>query len=164
MLIRWPLIGVLLSCWLAGPALADPRTRAGERAYAAGRYVAAASRFVAPAADGDPKAQTYLGYMSQQGLGTPKDFGQAARWFSAAAVNGEPDAQYFLALLYDRGLGVPRDFVRAYVWMDAAAAHADGRRREPWARLRDTIGGKLSYDELGRAQAEASLFAGPALQ
>ena len=149
---------ILLSCLGASATRADPRVTSAERAYARGNYAQAARDFLPPAREGNAKAETYLGFMFQRGLGVPKNYEEAANWLHEAALQGEPAAQFLLALLYDKGLGVPHDFVRAYVWLDLAAAHAEPRHRDYWMRMRDAVANKLSYDELARAQSEALAF------
>jgi len=138
-------------------AHADP-VSAGVRAYAKQRYVVAAELLEPPAQLGDPLAQTYLGFMYQDGRGVPQNYEQAARWFRAAAVQGQPTAQFFLALLYDKGFGVRRDFVDAEMWLDVAAAHANGHDRDYWVRMRDAVASKLTIDELTEARARALAF------
>jgi TPR repeat protein len=152
---------LVLGVLFAGAAKADSRVAAGLRAYASGRYALAAQLLTPPAAAGDATAETYLGFIFQKGRGVPKNYAEAARWFYAAASQGEPTAQFFLALLFDRGLGVTRSFVQAYAWLDLAAAGAPARQRDYWAKMRDAVANKLSYDELAEAQAQALAFAPP---
>lgn len=151
-------LGIVIAGASVSCAFADPRVYAGERAYSRGRYVEAARWFGPPALEGNAEAETYLGFMYQQGRGVPKNYAEAVRWFHAAALQGEPNAQFFLALLYDKGFGVDRDFVQAYVWLDVAAAHAERRHRDYWSRMRDAVANKLTYQELAQAQAEALTF------
>ena len=78
-------LGVALASSLVGAAHADSRVTAGLNAFAHGRYVQAANLLTSPAYQGDPVAETYLGYMCQKGLGVPKDYAQAWRWLRAGA-------------------------------------------------------------------------------
>jgi hypothetical protein len=128
---------------------------AGERAYYRGDYARAATLLLAEANAGRAVAQSILGYQYQYGLGVPKSFEEAARWYVCAAEQGEPTAQFMLGQLYDRGQGVPEDPVEAEKWLDLAAAHASRDRREYWETMRDTIGGKMTLDELGEARRRA---------
>ncbi len=148
----------IAACLISGAALADSRVMAGERAYARGDYVEAVRLFTPPALLGDPTAETYLGFMFQEGKGVPKNYSEAYRWFYAAALQGVPTAQYFVGELYDKGFGAPHDFVQAYLWIDLAAAHAEPRHRVFWARMRDEIANKLTFQELAQAQALAVSF------
>jgi TPR repeat protein len=125
---------------------------AGERAYYRGDYVRAASLLLAEANAGRAVAQSFLGYQYQYGLGVPKSYEVAALWYRCAAEQGEPTAQFMLGQLYDRGQGVPEAPVEAEKWLDLAAAHAPPDRREHWEIMRDTIGGKMTLDELREAR------------
>jgi len=146
----------LLAAPIAG-ARADTVAE-GVRAYARQQYVLAAKLLQPPAEYGDALAQTYLGFMYQNGRGVPQDYVAAGRWFQDAAEQGQPTAQFFLALLYDKGYGVKRDFVDAAMWLDLAAAHANSRDRDYWSRMRDAVESKLTRDELAQAQARALAF------
>lgn len=130
---------------------------AGERAYYAGEYVRAAALLREDAYAGRATAQSILGYQYQYGLGVPQSYVEAARWYACAANQGQASAQFFLGLLYDRGQGVAEDPVEAEKWLDLAAAQAPADRREYWETMRDTIGGKMTLDELkeGRRRAVA---------
>ena len=60
--------------------------------------------FLAAAARGDPSSQTFVGYMFQHGIGTPKNDADAEHWFRAAIDQGNSDASRYLAhLLIRRG-------------------------------------------------------------
>jgi TPR repeat protein len=54
--------------------------------------------------------------------------------------------------MYDKGHGVPQDFVLAYKWLNLAAAHAYGRQRDVFARLRDAVASKMSPNEIAAGQ------------
>lgn len=58
---------------------------------------------------GDPQAQTALGMMYEDGIGTALDTAAAARWYRRAAADGYLAAQNRLGILYYRGIGVPQD-------------------------------------------------------
>lgn len=87
------------------------------------------------AAQGDPKAQLYLGVLYNNGQGLPQDYGQAAAWFFKAAEQGEPKAQYYLGLLYYHGQGVAQNFEQARAWIFKAAVQGDGDARDMLGRL-----------------------------
>ena len=149
--------GVLMCAALvANPASADP-LREGIRAYLAHDYVTAARIFTDLAPQGNPVAQTYLGYMYANGKGVPQDFVVSAGWYSCASQQGVAEAQYELGLMYDKAQGVPQDYVAAYALVNLAVAKA-GPQREPWARVRDAIASKLSLAE--RTKAQQLSFAG----
>src|SRR5271165_5405073 len=128
---------------------------AGERAYARHDYVGAAPLLLAEADRGSAIAQTYIGYMYQNGLGVPRNYEVAAGWLNEAAHQGTPTAQFLLGLLFDKGYGVPQDWVQAEVWLNLAASQASGRQRDYWARIRDAVADKLTLDQLAEAQRRA---------
>ena len=111
----WAISGLLLCAAFLGNsgAAADP-LKTGVRAFAAGNYVKAAEIFAILAPQGDPTAQTYLGYMFANGKGVPQDFIVAAGWYRCASQQGVARAQYQLGLMYDKAQGVPQDYMKAY--------------------------------------------------
>jgi TPR repeat protein len=112
-----------------------------------GSHTPEAARLWRAAALGNARAQTQLGYMYQQGLGVPQDYGLAAKWYHLAAEQGEPHAQHLLGLLFDKGFGVPIDFTEAYKWLNLAAAGAPPRDRDYYTRIRDAVASKLPYGQ-----------------
>jgi len=121
-------------------------------AYMRQDYVRSARILSALAAEGDPRAETYLGYMYAHGRGVPQDLDAAAHWMRLAAEQDTPAAQFFLGLMYDKGEGVPRDFVLAHAWLNLAAAHATPGRRDLWARIRDAVASKMTLAQLAEAR------------
>jgi uncharacterized protein len=114
---------------------------------------AAAARILVPLAErGDPRAQAVLGYMLANGRGLPQNYVDAAYWYRSASEQGNPNAQYMLGLMYDKGQGVPLDYVLAYKWLNLAVAHARGRERQDWVKIRDAVASKLSLAELTEGQ------------
>jgi hypothetical protein len=143
---------------LAASAKADALS-AGLRDYARHDYVRAAPLLLVEAERGVPIAQTYIGYMYQNGLGVPRNYVVAAGWLTRAAQQGAPTAQFLLGLLYDKGYGVPQDWVQAEVWLNLAASQASGKERDYWARVRDAVAEKLTLDQLAEAQQRAFAWA-----
>jgi uncharacterized protein len=150
-------LALVLLC-LACSAKADALS-AGVRAFARHDYVRAAPLLLLEAERGAPIAQTYIGYMYQNGLGVPRDYVVAASWLNQAAQQGAPTAQFLLGLLYDKGFGVPQDWVEAEVWLDLAASQANRKERDYWARMRDAVAQKLTLDQLAEAQRRAYAWA-----
>ena len=132
---------------LAASAKADALS-AAERAFARRDYARAAPVLLVAAERGLPVAQTYIGYMYQNGLGVPRDYVAAASWLNQAAEQDEPTAQFLLGLLFDKGFGVPQDWVQAEVWLNLAASQASANERDYWARIRDAVAQKLTLDQL----------------
>ena len=126
--------------------------RAGLAAYERQDFNAAAAILRPLAIAGDPRAQSYVGYMYATGRGFPQNYIVAAYWYFRAANQGETTAQYMLGLLYDKGDGVQQDYIKAHMWLDLAAAHAPPKSRDFSARLRDAIATKMTRGELGVAR------------
>ncbi|NOQ45967.1 MAG: hypothetical protein GQ559_04740, partial [Desulfobulbaceae bacterium] len=70
---------------------------------------------------GGAGAQTYVGEMYEQGLGTEPDYIKAAEWYRKAAAQGFARAQMNLGYLYEKGLGVPVDKTAALNWYRKAS-------------------------------------------
>src|SRR5262249_60233427 len=102
--------------------------RAGIAAYDHQDFNRAAAILRPLAIAGDPRAQSYLGYMYETGRGVPQNFNVAAYWYFRAANQGETTAQYKLGLLYDKGDGLQQDYIKAHMWLDPAAPHAPPTR------------------------------------
>jgi TPR repeat protein len=129
--------------------------RQGVYAFNRQDYVSASRVFIPLAEQGQPAAQTYLGFMFETGRGVPQNYTEAAMWYRRAAEQGDSQAQYSLGLLYDKGFGVPRDIVEASKWLNLAAASAPPRAREARVRLRDAVTGKMTRGEIAQARLRA---------
>jgi len=155
--------GVVALAALGAPGLSSVARAgalsAGAQAYARHDYVRAAPLLLLEAERGSPTAQTYLGFMFQNGLGVPRNYEAAAGWLNEAAQQGAPTAQFLLGLLFDKGYGVPMDWVQAEVWLNLAASQATGRERDYWSRMRDGVAQKLTLDQLAQAQQRAYAWA-----
>jgi uncharacterized protein len=129
--------------------------RQGISAFNRQDYVSASREFIPLAEQGDPAAQSYLGYMFETGRGVPQNYTEAAMWYRRAAEQGNSLAQYSLGLLYDRGQGVPRDIVEANKWLNLSTAAAPPRAREARARIRDAVTTKMTRGEIAQARLRA---------
>jgi TPR repeat protein len=129
--------------------------RQGVSAFNRQEYLLASQNFFPLAEQGDPAAQTYLGFMFETGRGVPKNYTEAAMWYRRAAEQGDSLAQYSLGLLYDKGQGVPQDIVEANKWLNLSAASAPRGAREARARLRDAVTTKMTRGEIARARLRA---------
>jgi uncharacterized protein len=145
------LVFALLALAFLAPARAAS-LGAGIAAYDRQNYNAAAAIFRPLALAGNPRAQTYLGYMYAFGQGVPQNYTIASYWYFRAASQGETTAQYMLGLLYDKGDGVQQDYIKAHMWLNLAAAHAPPRSRDVFARLRDAIATKMTRGQIGVAR------------
>lgn len=115
-------------------------------------YKPPAVRHVEAAYRGDARAQAWLGYLYEKGIGVPQNAEKAVYWYHCAADRGQPHAQFLLGMAHDQGNGAPQDFVLAYAWTNQAVARAQGRLRRDWVRIRNAISAKLSLKELTDAQ------------
>ena len=129
--------------------------RQGVSAFNRQDYVSASRAFIPLAEQGDPTAQTYLGFLFETGRGVPLNYTEAAMWYRRAAEQGDSRAQYSLGLLYDKGQGVPRDIVEASKWLNLAAAAAPTRAREARTRIRDAVTTKMTRGEIAQARLRA---------
>jgi TPR repeat protein len=73
----------------------------------------------------DVIAQSALGYMYANGLGSAHDNVQAAFWYRRAAEKGDVTAQNALGYMYANGLGVTQDYIQAAIWYRKAAEQKD---------------------------------------
>jgi uncharacterized protein len=89
--------------------------------------------FTRAAHDGDPRAQTDLGFLNF----SVGDYKNAVRWTRGAADQGYAAAQNGFGGFYDVGRGVPRDNVEAAKWYRRAADQG-------YAPAQETIG--LRYE------------------
>lgn len=96
---------------------ADCEIRGGEYvAYDRASYATSLQVWLPGAKAGDPKAQTYVGEMFEQGLGTTPDYATALAWYRKAADQGYERAQMNLGSMYERGLGVEKNELEALNW------------------------------------------------
>lgn len=94
----------------------------GKEAAEKGDFAAAVEIWRPLAESRDPRAETYLGLMYDNGYGVAQDQAEAFRWFERAAGRGYADAQYHLAFMYHHGRGVQRSQSEALKWYRLAAA------------------------------------------
>ena len=79
--------------------------------------------------------QFLLGVMYANGVGTPKDYAQSAKWYRKAAEQGFAKAQFNLGVIYADGIGVPRDLAEALKWYRKAAEQGDEEAQYNLARM-----------------------------
>ncbi len=141
-------------------AHADALAR-GTASYNRGDYNRAARELEPLARRGNARAIALLGFLYEQGFGEPQAYPAAANLYAEGAELGDTFAQAMLGLMYDKGHGVPQDFVLAYKWLNLAAAHATGRQRDVYMRLRDAVASKMSTNEIREGQRLALYWAPP---
>lgn len=132
---------------------ADAQFRVGKNllfeASMDGRKAAEANKWLLMAArNGHSGAMIQLGRMYRSGIGALQNYAYAAQWIKRAAESGDAEGMLELGRLYRDGIGIEANPEKAYVWFNRAAAmhHADA------ARERDSIGRRLSPEQLARAQ------------
>lgn len=125
--MRHPAMIAMLALTLLAPpaAAAGDAVLDGKAAAELGDYVAAVAIWQPLAEAGDPRAETYLGIMYDNGYGVAQDRATAFRLFERAANRGHASAQYHLAFMYHHGRGVQRSQSEALRWYQLAAAQGD---------------------------------------
>ncbi|HVG90620.1 MAG TPA: SEL1-like repeat protein, partial [Alphaproteobacteria bacterium] len=78
------------------------------------------------AAEKDPDAEAYLGWVYSRGEGVPKSDDEAVSWYRKSAEHESALGQSILAFMYESGRGVQKDLAQAAKWVQAAAAQNDG--------------------------------------
>ncbi len=109
---------------LVTPAAADD-VLDGKAAAELGDFERAVAIWRPLAEAGDPRAETYLGIMYDNGYGVAQNRAEAFRWFELAAGRGFANAQYHLGFMYHHGRGVQRSQSEALRWYRLAAAQGD---------------------------------------
>jgi len=102
---------------------------------------------------GDSDAQYNLALIYFLGEAIPLDYKEAFRWFRASAVQGNSSAQGSLGAMYRKGLDLPQDYIQAFMWYDLAVAKSElDQERRVWARNRDSLGKKMTPEQIAEAQ------------
>jgi len=73
----------------------------------------------------DAEVQFGQGVKFASGVGTERDYVQAAEWYRKAAEQNHGLAQFNLGTMYAQGQGVVRDDAQSVVWFDRAAKLGD---------------------------------------
>lgn len=104
---------------------AEDDVLAGKAAAELGDFVRAVEIWQPLAEAGDPRAETFLAMMYDNGYGVGQDLQQAFRLFERAANRGHATAQYHLGFMYQHGRGVQRSQVEGLKWYRLAADQGD---------------------------------------
>jgi TPR repeat protein len=118
-------------------------------------FAEAVKWFRKAAEQGNAQAQFHLGTMCYHGQGVLQDFAEAVKWYRMAAEQEYAEAQSALGMLYSAGTGVPQECALAYMWLNLAASKLSGTDRESAVKGRDLAAGKLTPEQLMRAQQMA---------
>jgi len=114
-----------LSLALSAPQVSADTLDDADNAYERGNFDTAAKIFKELAEQGDPDAQTNLGFMYEEGQGVLQDYAEAVKWYRLAAEQDDVVAQYNLGFMYEMGKGVLQDYAEAVKWYRLAADQGD---------------------------------------
>jgi TPR repeat protein len=154
------LIAAASALWLSAASCGNSAGLSGEQAKYRHDHSVAAVRTAKPSArQRSARADALLGFKYEHGLGVPQSFDVAVNLYLRSAERGDPTGQFLLGLMYDKGHGVSQDEVLAHKWLNLAAAHAPGRNREYYLRLRDAIASKMTPAQVYAAQGMAVQWA-----
>ncbi len=106
-------------------------------AYNRKDYATVFKIFTDMANQGDAFAQTFIGWMYDNGEGVPENDAEAVKWFRKAADQGHVRAQVFLATRYASGNGVQKDLVESAKWFTRAAELGDVNAQVSLAAMYD---------------------------
>jgi len=126
---------VLALALSAVPAMAADGVMDGKEAAEKGDFVQAVAIWQPLAEAGDPRAETYLGMMYDNGYGVPQDREQAFYWYQRAADSGYAQAQYHVGFMYNHGFGTQRSQSEALKWYRLAADQGDVRAQYNLGKL-----------------------------
>jgi TPR repeat protein len=122
-------------CCLVATANAAPFDDAAYAAYLRGDKAQALKILRPLAAQGDARAQHFVGYMYAQGQGVTQDYQEALKWYRLAVDQGNADAQRGLGYMYHNGYGVTRNHQEALKWFRLAKDQEDAIRESNDSKL-----------------------------
>lgn len=93
----------------------------GDAAFEAKNYELATMAYLSAALQKDAHAETRLGWIYENGLGTDQDYDMALRWYEVATEQRDPEGEYLLGRLYASGSGVDPDPEKAHELISNAA-------------------------------------------
>ncbi|NOX52255.1 MAG: hypothetical protein GXP16_17220, partial [Gammaproteobacteria bacterium] len=110
------------------------------------------------AEQGDAEAQTRVGEIFEQGLGTTPDFTVAKLWYEKAANQDYTRAQVNLGHIYERGLGVEPNPSMALTWYRRAAGAIGNIEIEPSLNIAPEVQvQRKEYDDLANKLFQVQL-------
>ena len=129
----------------------SPDYNDGVRAFNSKNYELALT-WLRPIADtGHARAQYYVAWMYEGGLGVAIDHREAARWYRLAAQQGDSFSQTRLGYFYEKGLGVARHDKLAAQWYRESAEGGDRQGQMHLATMyRDGRGVARDFSEAGK--------------
>ena len=98
-------------------------------------------------------AQHNLGFMYDNGQGTPQDYAEAVKWYRLAAEQGHAQALNNLGFMYENGHGVLQDYAEAHKWYNLAASRQTNEEsRNRAIKNRDIIAKLMTPAQVAEAQ------------
>lgn len=91
------------------------------------------------------------------GMGTPKNLGEARKWYLLSAKAGYPAGQHAMGLFWENGLGSPKDIRQAYSWYHLAAKNGNQKAKQRVSTLAQT----LTQKEIDQAVTQARSYQSP---
>ena len=120
----------------------------GVKAYKNKNFKKAYKLWRGAAANGNSKAQFFLGNMFYKGIGVAQNDDKAVKWFKRSAEQGSIRAQNNLGTMYMRGLGVTKNNLRAFMWLHITAIQGD----KVGIKNRDLVAKLMSKTQIERGQ------------
>src|SRR3954454_3313532 len=125
-----------------------------------------------------PAEMTELARRYANGIGCPRDAGQAMLWYRQAAREGEPGAMVAIGDMLEEGRCVDQDFVAAVMWYRHAAqlgfapgmvrlaqmleqgrgVHFDGDEAHDWYRKAADLGYGPAMTRLGEIEGKTDWY------
>lgn len=90
-----------------------------------GNVTKAFTQFQSLAKSGDIDAQTMIGEMYLDGIGTLQDTKKAYYWIQKAANSSDKEAEYLLGTMYENGIEVKQNISEAAIWYKKASNKGD---------------------------------------
>ncbi len=103
----------------------EPNFDEGMAAFNYGDNELALRHFMRLANDGEPRAQYYLAYMMDSGLGMGKDVYGASGWYAKSAAQNYLPAMVYMGYIASAGHGMQADPKKAFDWYTKAAQMGD---------------------------------------
>ena len=149
---------ILVAALVSSPPARADAFGDGVAAFLAGDYETALKIARPLAAQGDARAQDFLGEMYEDGDGVAQDYREALKWYRLGAHQGNSWAQVDLGKMHANGKGTPPDVVRAYMWFDVASTSSTAVNDiQSATEKRALVGKTMTVAQLTQAQAMAKI-------
>ncbi|MCC7547074.1 MAG: sel1 repeat family protein [Burkholderiales bacterium] len=147
------MIRLILAAFLLLPTLVRADYQEGVQLYATGKYTSAMEQFQKAAAENDPRAIYFVGFLHHNGYGVPKSDAEAMKWMRRSADMNHYDSQYYMGILSQSGKGVPHDLVAAHMWFSLAQKSAPNERDAAYTRREvRRLEKKMTPEQIGKSK------------